>query len=158
MRAAALVGLVLVGLTETLLLLTGQGALLLPVAGTTVAVVLVAVRLQLRSTPPPDVPSPAEDRQEALRRWRARTEILISWSEGSRADWDQHLRPVLARELAKFTTQRGGRRAQAATGSMLFGPQLWPWVDPSNVAFTDHTTPAPGRAVLAQILDRLERL
>lgn len=160
MLATALIGLALVGLGEALLLLTGQTAVLLPVAGALLAVVLVALHRHLRTPPVPPPPDVDQDRREALERWRSRTEILISWSEGTRADWDQHLRPVLARELVKHTGQRhrGDRRAQAATGAMLFGPQLWPWVDPSDVAFTDHTTPAPGRAVLAQIIDRLERL
>jgi hypothetical protein len=41
---------------------------------------------------------------------------------------------------------------------MLFGPQLWAWVNPNNVAQTGAREPAPGRATLAEILERLEQV
>ena len=44
-----------------------------------------------------------------------------------------------------------------ATGRMMFGDELWQWVDPGNVSRTGRNEPAPGRAVLDEILQRLER-
>jgi hypothetical protein len=41
---------------------------------------------------------------------------------------------------------------------MLFGAELWAWVDPNNVARTGGREPGPGRATLEEILDRLEKV
>lgn len=125
--------------------------------GATAAVAVAALllcRLALRARVEQQAPTPAE-RSEPLQRWRKRTDTLISWSEGSRADWDQHLRPLLAREFGKSTSHGD----DAATGRTVFGPTLWVWVDPSTVASAaDADAPGPGRAVLGAILDRLDAL
>jgi hypothetical protein len=96
--------------------------------------------------------------EETLRSWLSRTETLIHRSESTRADWDRHLRPMLARRFAITTGQNQAKDPAAfdATGQMLFGPQLWAWVDPNNVAQTGAREPGPGRATLAEILERLE--
>lgn len=98
--------------------------------------------------------------EESLRSWLARTETLIHQSESTRADWDRHLRPILARRFAIATGQRQAKDpvAFAATGSTLFGPRLWAWVDPNNVAHTGGREPGPGRATLEAILERLEQV
>jgi hypothetical protein len=95
-----------------------------------------------------------------LRSWLSRTETLIRWSESTRSDWDRHLRPMLAARFAISTGQKQAKDPAAfqATGLMLLGPQLWPWVDPHNVAETGQREPAPGRAALEEILERLEQL
>ena len=41
---------------------------------------------------------------------------------------------------------------------MLFGADLWAWVNPENVSRTDAEKPGPGRAALDEILQRLERV
>jgi hypothetical protein len=41
---------------------------------------------------------------------------------------------------------------------MLFGAELWPWVDPENVSLDRRDEPGPGRAALDEILQRLERV
>ena len=41
---------------------------------------------------------------------------------------------------------------------MLFGDDLWLWVDPENVRATGIDEPGPGREVLDEILQRLERV
>ena len=41
---------------------------------------------------------------------------------------------------------------------MLFGDELWQWVDPENVSRTGGHEPGPGRDALDEILQRLERL
>jgi hypothetical protein len=98
--------------------------------------------------------------EESLRSWLSRTETLIHRSEATRADWDRHLRPMLARRFAITTGQTQAKDPAAfdATGRMLFGPQLWAWVDPNNVAQTGAREPGPGRARLAEILERLEQV
>jgi hypothetical protein len=98
--------------------------------------------------------------EESLRSWLSRTETLIHRSESTRADWDRHLRPMLARRYAITTglNQTKDPAAFDATGRMLFGPQLWAWVNPNNVAPTGAREPGPGRATLAEILERLEQV
>jgi hypothetical protein len=65
---------------------------------------------------------------------------------------------MLARRFALTTGQNQAKDPAAfdATGQMLFGPQLWAWVDPNNVVQTGAHEPGPGRATLAEILERLE--
>jgi hypothetical protein len=41
---------------------------------------------------------------------------------------------------------------------MLFGTELWAWVDPQNVSRTGESEPGPGRAALDEILRRLEQV
>jgi hypothetical protein len=104
--------------------------------------------------------SRSRDPAETLRAWLARTETLIQWSEGTRADWDRHLRPMLARQ---FELATGARKTKSAnvfhvTAEMVFGKELWPWVDPDNVSPTGRDETGPGRGVLDEILQRLERV
>lgn len=107
--------------------------------------------------------APAEPRngpEESLRSWLSRTETLIRWSESSRSDWDRRLRPILARRFEITTGQKQSKDPArfSATGQMLFGPQLWAWVDPNNVTQTGGREPGPGRATLEAILQRLEQI
>ncbi|WP_405167577.1 hypothetical protein OG203_22435 [Nocardia sp. NBC_01499] len=97
---------------------------------------------------------------EMLHRWHARAQMLADRAEGTRADWDRHLRPLLAKEFELSSGQRvtKNRRATEAAGIHLFGPELWRWVDPANSALRDQTTRAPGRAALDEILSRLQRM
>jgi hypothetical protein len=44
------------------------------------------------------------------------------------------------------------------TGRIVFGDELWQWVDPSNVMPTGGHEPGPGRGALKEILERLERV
>ncbi|MCW4354916.1 hypothetical protein ONR57_16550 [Hoyosella sp. YIM 151337] len=101
----------------------------------------------------------AASQQEMLNRWRARAAFTISWADGTRGDWDLHLRPVLAREFEQVTKVRAHRNhiQYEAAGEMLFGPSLWQWVDASQGARDRRDEPGPGRGVLAEILARLER-
>jgi hypothetical protein len=129
-------------------------------AGAAALLALVNVRQVLGhgvEAPPPATPNPLE---ESLRGWLSRTETLIHRSESTRADWDRHLRPMLARRFAITTGQSQAKDPAAfeATGRMLFGTQLWEWVNPNNVAATGAREPGPGRAMLAEILERLEQV
>jgi hypothetical protein len=67
---------------------------------------------------------------------------------------------MLARRFAIATGQKQAKDPAAfdATGRMLFGAELWAWVDPNNVARTGGREPGPGRATLEEILDRLEKV
>ncbi|SLI26970.1 Uncharacterised protein [Mycobacteroides abscessus subsp. abscessus] len=95
-----------------------------------------------------------------LRRWEARAQMLADRADGTRADWDRHLRPLLAKEFELSAGMRvaKNRRAMEAAGLHQFGPELWRWVDPANSELRDQTTPAPGRAALDEILHRLQRM
>ncbi len=97
---------------------------------------------------------------EMLRRWHARAQMLADRADGTRADWDRHLRPLLAKEFELSSGQRvaKNRRAVETAGIHQFGPELWRWVDPANSALRDQTSRAPGRAALDEILSRLQRM
>ncbi|MFR9752855.1 hypothetical protein ACL02S_17725 [Nocardia sp. 004] len=97
---------------------------------------------------------------EILRRWQARAQMLVDRADGTRAEWDRHLRPLLAKEFELASGQRAtrNRRAVEAAGIHQFGHELWRWVDPVNSALRDQTGRAPGRAALAEILSRLQRM
>ena len=122
---------------------------------------LLALRWYLvRGRDDEPVQAPINDAEESLRRWLSRTETLISWSESTRSDWDRHLRPMLARQFAIATGQKQNKNPDGyrATGRMLFGDELWAWVDPENVARTNNHVPGPGREALDEILRRLEQV
>lgn len=149
-------GFAIVILIETLGFLA-EPWLALPAAGVALAgfVLLLGNRL-------PDAGAVAGDARvdaavESLQRWRAQTESMISRADSTRGDWDRHLRPRLAREFILATNQKDPQ-AQQATGRMVFGEDLWQWVDPGNVARTGRDAPGPGRAALAEILRRLEQI
>jgi hypothetical protein len=126
-------------------------------AGAAALFALVSARQLLGDVEPPPAAAP-NALEESLRSWLSRTETLIHRSESTRVDWDRHLRPMLARRFAITTglNQAKDPAAFDATGQMLFGPHLWAWVDPNNVAQTGAREPGPGRATLAEILERLE--
>ncbi len=126
---------------------------MLSVAAAALGVLMLALCRLTLNPRQPSAAAPEPERSESLQRWQARTETLISWSEGTRADWDSHLRPLLVRELRK------GAVSDPAAFATLFGPRLWPWIDPSAVPRgPDQNQPGPGRAALAEILDRLDTL
>jgi hypothetical protein len=154
-------GVCVVIMVELVAIMVLDPELFLIAAGLVVAVVFLALRWLLsREAAPTDGADRADDPAASLRRWLSRTETLISRSESTRRDWDRHLRPMLARQFELATGQRRARNASAfhATGQMLFGEELWTWVDPQNVSRTGGEEPGPGRAALADILQRMERV
>ncbi|MFI9406068.1 hypothetical protein [Nocardia sp. NPDC052316] len=152
-----------VALIELVTLERARGALLL-VAAVPVAVALAWLVWSLRDRAEPrayqDIDEIENGPAEMLRRWHARAQMLADRAEGTRADWDRHLRPLLAKEFELSSGQRvaKNRKATEAAGIHLFGPELWRWVDPANSALRDQTTRAPGRAALDEILSRLQRM
>ncbi|WP_232236028.1 hypothetical protein [Nocardia sp. BMG51109] len=141
---------------DVLLVLAGA-----PVLG---ALGLLLWSLVDRSRPKPRA-DPADDEidngpAETLRNWHARAEMVADRADGSRADWDRHLRPLLAKEFELSSGHRTAknRRATETAGKLLFGEELWRWVDPANSALRDQTTRAPGRAALDEILRRLQSM
>jgi hypothetical protein len=154
-------GVCMVVMVELVAIVLLDHELFLVAAGLIVAIVLLALRLQLaRETQLDAGGEGSNDPAASLRRWLSRTETLISRSESTRRDWDRHLRPMLARQFELATGQRRARNPAAfhATGQMLFGEELWTWVDPQNVSRTGGEEPGPGRAALAEILQRMERV
>lgn len=153
-------GLALVLLAE----LTLAGPLrewLLAVTGVVLAVVLGALVASLgdnRAAEP--VAGSGSGPAESLERWLSRTETLVSWADGSRGDWDRHLRPILALEFQMSSGHRQSRDRAAlhAAGLVLFGNTLWPWVDPMGSVWERRNEPGPGTATLNEILTRMERL
>jgi hypothetical protein len=160
MKKLVAAGVFIVVLVELVALAVLDRELVLAVVGVMVAVVLLALRLYLMHESPYDPGLSGNDPAESLRRWLSRTETLISRSESTRRDWDRHLRPMLARQFEMATGQKRSRNHVAfhATGTMLFGAELWAWVDPQNVSRTGDSEPGPGRDALDEILRRLEQV
>jgi hypothetical protein len=160
MKKLVAAGIFIVVLVELAAFAVLDRELVLVVVGVMVALVLLALRLYLVREPELDSGALANDPAESLRRWLSRTETLISRAESTRRDWDRHLRPMLARQFELATGQRQARNRVAfhATGTMLFGAELWAWVDPQNVSRTGDSEPGPGREALDEILRRLEQV
>ena len=160
MKKLVAAGLFVVALVELAAIVVLDRELVLIVVGAMVALVLLALRLYLVREPGYDAAGMTNDAEESLRRWLSRTETLVSRSDSTRRDWDRHLRPMLARQFELATGQRKARNHAAfeATGTMLFGAELWAWVDPQNVSRTGDSEPGPGRDALDEILRRLEQV
>ena len=128
----------------------------LPAAGVALALFALHVRANLAGVRRPAQTEPAIDPAlESLYRWKAQTESMLQWADTTRGDWDRYLRPKLARDFLQATRQKEPA-AVAAAGRLLFGPELWQWVDPQNVSSARRNDPGPGRATLDTILERLE--
>ncbi|WP_330183730.1 hypothetical protein OHB26_08945 [Nocardia sp. NBC_01503] len=163
--AIVVVGLILAGLFE-LIALNNERTTLLPIAGIPVAGVLGLLVWSLLDRARRYEPTGPADNEidngpaEMLTRWQARAQLLADRSEGTRAEWDRHLRPLLAKEFESSSGHRmaKNRRATEAAGQLLFGPELWRWVDPANSALRDQVNPAPGRPALDEILRRLQNM
>jgi hypothetical protein len=131
--------------------------------GVAVGLVLLGMRSYLGVVA--DLPvseSIPDDEGESLHRWVSRTDALIHWSDTTRLDWDRRVRPILARQF-QLATKADQRRttdpaAFQATGKMLFGAELWPWVDPDNVVRGGVARRGPGRRTLEGILHCLEQV
>jgi hypothetical protein len=147
-RLIALGILLIVGI-ELLALIVHERRLVLAGAGVALALVLLNIRRFLGHEVDPEAKSDSED-----------VAGLQRWSDSSRADWDRHLRPMLARRFEIATGQRQAKDPAAflATGRMLFGPKLWDWVNPNNVASKDKDARGPGRGALEEILLKLEQV
>ena len=161
MKKLVAAGVFVVALVELMAFAVLDRELVMVVVGVMVALVLLALRFYLVRDPGDDSgDARANDPAESLRRWLSRTETLISRSESTRRDWDRHLRPMLARQFEMATGQRQAKDHVAfhATGSILFGAELWAWVDPQNVSRSGGSEPGPGREALDQILRRLEQV
>ncbi|APE15098.1 hypothetical protein BOH72_07585 [Mycobacterium sp. WY10] len=151
-------GLVLVAGAEVLALVLSARHWVLPAAGLALAVFLLATRLTFDAAQRrPATDGITDDPAEGLLRWRSRTESTVQWADSTREDWDRHLRPRLAREFVLATRQRDPTALQA-TGRIVFGDDLWGWVDPNNIVRTRGREPGPGYATLEEILRRMENL
>ena len=161
MKALVVMSVCLILVVEALVLRVPERDVVLVAAAAVAAFGLLGARWLLAREEADGVDeSESRDPAESLRRWLARTETLIARSESTRSDWDKHLRPMLARQFELATGQRKIKdpRAFHATAEMVFGPELWFWVDPDNVSRTGGSEPGPGRGVLDEVLQRLERV
>ncbi|OBJ90050.1 hypothetical protein [Mycobacterium asiaticum] len=160
MKRLLALGILLIIGTELLLLVAQDRRFVLLAAGVGLTLVLLNIRRALGHPNEPAAERDSDDLADSLRRWLASTETTIRWSDSTRADWDRHLRPMLARRFELTTGQRQAKDPVAfrATGEMLFGPELWEWVNPNNVGYAAADQPGPGRAALEEILRRLEQV
>jgi hypothetical protein len=160
MRKLVALGVCLIVGIELMALILRGRQLLLAASGVALALVLLNVRRYLgRGAESADESDP-DDRADSLRRWLSATETTLRRSDSTRADWDRHLRPMLARRYEMTTGQKQSKDPAAyhATGRMLFGVELWEWVNPNNVTRTGDRQPGPGRAALEEILRKLEQV
>lgn len=161
MKTPATVSFVLLGGVESAVLLTHRPQLLLPASGVAMAFLVIGIRglLTPREDKCQSERSGADAGADMLQHWISVAETRIRWSESNRTDWDRRWRPVLARRFETVAGQRPAvdRADLDAAGRLLFGAALWNWVDPGNVAPAGDRQPGPGRAVLEEILQRLEQ-
>jgi hypothetical protein len=159
MRKLVALGILLITGIELLALIVHERRLVLAGAGVALALVLLNIRRFLGHEVHPEAEPGPED-LAGLQRWLSSTETTIRWSDSTRADWDRHLRPMLARRFEIATGQRQAKDPMAflATGQMLFGPELWQWVNPNNVASSGKNERGPGRVALEEILLKLEQV
>lgn len=160
MKKTTALGICLIISIELLALMQHDRRLVLAASGMGLALVLLSLRRALGRGLEPDGEPEADDLGDSLRRWLSTTETTIRWSEATRSDWDRHLRPMLARRYEIATGQRQAKDPAAfhATGRMLFGVELWDWVNPNNVVHSGDRQPGPGRAALEEILRKLEQV
>jgi hypothetical protein len=158
-RLIALGIFLIVGI-ELLALIVHDRRLVFAASGVALALVLLNVHRLLTHGNEPDAEPVRDDLGDSMRRWLSTTETTIRWSDSTRADWDRHLRPLLARRFAIATGQRQAKDPATfeSAGQMLFGGELWKWVDPNNVTRTGNREPGPGRGALEEILQRLEQV
>jgi hypothetical protein len=157
MTRVVLIGLAAVCGVEVALIVAGADAAVLPAAGAAGALVLFALRVRMSTLHKRAVIEPAAcPPAEMLARWLTRTAAFVAWADGTRGDWDRHVRPVLARSFATAVARRGAQSDSAALGRAMFGEDMWPWVDPAAASWERRDEPGPGRAVLAAVLDRME--
>ncbi len=160
MKKLVVLGVCLIVVIELLMLTLHDRRFVLAASGAALALVLLNVRRFVRRGAEPEAEPDPDDLGDSLRRWLSTTETTIRWSDSTRADWDRHLRPMLARRYEMTTGQRQSKDPAAyhASGRMLFGAELWEWVNPNNVTRTGDREPGPGRGTLEEILRRLEQV
>lgn len=160
MKRLVVLGVCLIIGTELLTLIVHDRRILLAASGVALALVLLNVRRFLGRGAEAADGRDSDDLGDSLRRWLTNTETTIRWSQSTRTDWDRHLRPMLARRYEIATGQRQAKdpAAYQSTGRMLFGADLWDWVNPNNVSRTGDRQPGPGRGALEEILQKLEQV
>ena len=160
MRRLIALGVCLIVGIELLTLILHDRRFLLGASGIGLALVLLNVRRALGRGTRLGAEDDPGDAGDSLRRWLATTKTTIRWSESTRSDWDRHLRPMLARRYEIATGQKQSKDSAAyhATGRMLFGAELWEWVNPNNVTRSGDREPGPGRVALEEILRKLEQV
>jgi len=160
MKRTVTLGAVLIAAMELLALVQHAHRFVLAASGVALTLALLSLRRVLGRDPDAVAEPAADEIGDSLRRWLSATETTIRWSESTRRDWDRHLRPMLARRYEMTTGQRQSKDPAAyhATGRMLFGSELWKWVNPNNVTHSGDHHPGPGRGALEEILRRLEQV
>ena len=160
MKRTVALGVVLIVAMELLALVQHAHRFVLAASGVALTLALLSLRRVLGRDPDQVTEPDADEIGDSLRRWLSATETTIRWSESTRRDWDRHLRPMLARRYEMTTGQRQSKDPTAyhATGRMLFGAELWEWVNPNNVSRSGDLHPGPGRGALEEILRKLEQV
>ena len=114
MKRLIALGVCLIVGTELLALIVHDRRFVLAASGVALALVLLNIRRVLGHASASPRPSRTQTISgDSLRRWLATTETTIRWSDSTRADWDRHLRPMLAR---RFEIATGQRQAKDPSG------------------------------------------
>ncbi|MFF0494422.1 hypothetical protein ACFYTQ_35855 [Nocardia sp. NPDC004068] len=149
--------IVVVAGAESIALLIAR-PLLLPVSGCALAAAEFLLGREIARRAPE--PEPDTTETTLVEQRLARVATLAARADGTRGDWDRHVRPLVSREFELTLGVHAGDRSAAAReiGTGYFGSELWRWVDPANVAgpHGDRDAPGPGRDTLCRIMDRLD--
>ena len=151
-------GIFLVAGAEALAVMFAAHRFAVVIGGLAAALFVLAACRQLNSERRGLRPEPSpDDATELLQRWKTQTQATVQWADSTRGEWDRYLRPKLAREFLLATRQKDPA-AQQATGRLVFGDELWAWVDPSAIRSERSGEPGPGYTALAEILRRMEQV
>ena len=106
MKRLIALGVCLIVGIELMALIVHDRRFVLAASGVALALVLLNFRRLLAHGTELDAEPNPDDLGDSLRRWLSNTQTMIRWSESTRADWDRHLRPMLARRYEIATGQR----------------------------------------------------
>lgn len=113
MKKTTALGICLIIGIEVLALTQHDRRFVLAASGIGLALVLLSMRRTLGRGHQTGAEADADDLGDSLRRWLSTTETTIRWAEATRADWDRHLRPMLAR---RYEIATGQRQAKGSRG------------------------------------------
>lgn len=164
MRAAPVAAAIAAGLGLAAGFLVA-GPLGLIVTGTGLAALaMLAVRATLghgesRRAAVRDQRAGSGDGADAFRTYR-KIATELGWAGVSRRHYDHSVRPLLARLLAAALADRHriDMAREPGRARLLVGADLWPLIDPAQLASNDDLAPGVDRAALSRVVDRLEEL
>ena len=134
MKRLISLGVCLIVGAELLVLVVHDRRFVLVASGVALALVLLNIRRVVGHASDPAADSDPDDLGDSLRRWLATTETTIRWS-GPPGRTGIGICVRCSRDGTKSLPAKGKPRTRwhfTSTGRMLFGAELWEWVNPEQ--------------------------